>query len=389
MFYKELNSIPIFSEITNLEFYKPIPEDWYVVISDVVNSTQAIENGHYRDVNILGAAPIMAVLRELSIDDIPFVFGGDGVSLCIPESKLDLIKKVFSNTILLAKTDYNIELRAGIISVKELYKAGETLLVGKLKISEIYQQAVFFGGGLTTAEKWLKSGNPNVINLSAESHESVSYEGLECRWQPIKSSMDHTISMLIKPTSSNIEEQLKVYNEFIQFFEGLFIQPDNHPIHEKNMLMFGRFKELLSETRIRTQGLSIWGKVKYLFEIRLRMIIGLVMMNRGIATSSTAWGEYKSDVIANSDFRKFDEMIRLVVSCTKSQLVSVESWLQEKFLEKKLVYGIHVSDAALITCMVFQYNRNHIHFVDGNNGGYASAAIELKKRSKQLIDENP
>jgi len=267
MFYKELDSIPTFTEITHLELYKPIPDNWYVVISDVVNSTQAIEKGHYRDVNILGAAPIMAILRELSIDDIPFVFGGDGVSLCIPESKLDLIKRVFSNTILLAKTDYDLELRAGIIPVKDLYHAGETLLVGKLRISDIYQQAVFFGGGLTTAEKWLKTGNPNVIMLTAESHESVSYEGLECRWQPIKSSMDHTISMLIKPISSNTEEQLVVYNEFIQFFESLFIQPDNHPIHEKNMHMFGRFKELLSETRIRTQGLTIWGKVKYLFEI--------------------------------------------------------------------------------------------------------------------------
>jgi len=389
MFYKELDSIPTFTEITHLELYKPIPDNWYVVISDVVNSTQAIEKGHYRDVNILGAAPIMAILRELSIDDIPFVFGGDGVSLCIPESKLDLIKRVFSNTILLAKTDYDLELRAGIIPVKDLYHAGETLLVGKLRISDIYQQAVFFGGGLTTAEKWLKTGNPNVIMLTAESHESVSYEGLECRWQPIKSSMDHTISMLIKPISSNTEEQLVVYNEFIQFFESLFIQPDNHPIHEKNMQMFGRFKELLSETRIRTQGLTIWGKVKYLFEIRLRMLIGIIMMNRGIATSSTAWGEYKTDVIANSDFRKFDEMIRLVVSCTKNQLKSVESWLEQKYVERKLVYGIHVSDAALITCMVFQYNRNHIHFVDGNNGGYASAAIELKKRSRQLIEENP
>jgi len=119
------------------------------------------------------------------------------------------------------------------------------------------------------------------------------------------------------------------------------------------------------------------------------MLIGIIMMNRGIATSSTAWGEYKTDVIANSDFRKFDEMIRLVVSCTKNQLKSVESWLEQKYVERKLVYGIHVSDAALITCMVFQYNRNHIHFVDGNNGGYASAAIELKKRSRQLIEENP
>ncbi len=389
MFYKELETIPTFAEITNLEFYKPIPEDWYVIISDVVNSTQAIEKGHYRDVNILGAAPIMAILRELSLDEIPFVFGGDGVSLCIPESKLDLIKKVFSNTILLAKTDFKLELRAGIISVKDLSQAGETLLVGKLKISDFYQQAVFIGGGLTTAEKWLKTEHPNVNNLTAESHESVSYEGLECRWQPIKSSMDYTISMLIKPTSSKIEEQLKIYNEFIQFFESLFIQPDNHPINEKNMHMFSKFSELLSEMRIRTKGLSLWSKVKYIVEIRLRMLIGIIMMNRGIASNSTAWGEYKSDVIANSDFRKFDEMIRLVVSCTKSQLGSVESWLQKKFMEKELVYGIHVSDAALITCMVFQYNRNHIHFVDGNNGGYASAAIELKKRSKQLIDENP
>jgi len=49
-----------------------------------------------------------------------------------------------------------------------------------------------------------------------------------------------------------------------------------------------------------------------------------------------------------------------------------------------LAYGIHLADTAMITCMVFQYHRDHIHFVDGSGGGYVSAAKQLKKRLQSL-----
>jgi hypothetical protein len=34
----------------------------------------------------------------------------------------------------------------------------------------------------------------------------------------------------------------------------------------------------------------------------------------------------------------------------------------------------------MITCLVFQYEKEHVHFVDGADGGYANAARDLKER---------
>jgi hypothetical protein len=144
------------------------------------------------------------------------------------------------------------------------------------------------------------------------------------------------------------------------------------------------FNGLSAETKIRTFGQTTWQQLKYAFETKIRLWVGRYMMHKNITTESTAWGNYKSDLIANSDFRKFDETMRQVVTCSKDQLLQLENWLEDKFKQKKLVYGIHRSKEALITCMVFQYDKAHIHFVDGNNGGYTVAAQEMKKRLATL-----
>ena len=38
------------------------------------------------------------------------------------------------------------------------------------------------------------------------------------------------------------------------------------------------------------------------------------------------------------------------------------------------------SKEALMTCLVFDRQNQHVHFIDGGDGGYALAAKELKKR---------
>ena len=45
-------------------------------------------------------------------------------------------------------------------------------------------------------------------------------------------------------------------------------------------------------------------------------------------------------------------------------------------------YGLHAQASALMTCIVPSLARNdHIHFIDGADGGYARAAERLKAGS--------
>jgi hypothetical protein len=42
-------------------------------------------------------------------------------------------------------------------------------------------------------------------------------------------------------------------------------------------------------------------------------------------------------------------------------------------------YGLHRQDAAMMTCFTPAASRSdHVHFIDGARGGYASAATALK-----------
>lgn len=79
-----------------------------------------------------------------------------------------------------------------------------------------------------------------------------------------------------------------------------------------------------------------------------------------------------------------DGTLRQVIAGTRDQREQLEAYLQEQYEHGRLAFGLHASGAAMITCLVFQYEKEHVHFVDGAEGGYAHAARELKGRERAL-----
>ena len=86
----------------------------------------------------------------------------------------------------------------------------------------------------------------------------------------------------------------------------------------------------------------------------------------------------------NSDFRKFDGMLRMVMDGSETQYRDLREYLDGQHREGRLVYGMHRSREALLTRIVFSYDGNYVHFVDGSDGGYAIAARGLKAQLKSL-----
>ena len=88
----------------------------------------------------------------------------------------------------------------------------------------------------------------------------------------------------------------------------------------------------------------------------------------------------------HSDFRKFDDMLRMVIDCSSDQLSSMRDKLQVLREEHGVCYGIHESQAALMTCYTPSFSQGgHVHFIDGSNGGYAMAAKQLKAQIKESL----
>ena len=83
-FYARLTAFERFDDFVDFDAYAPVPDDWVVMISDVKGSTKAIEQGRYKDVNMVGAASITAILNVCGDIEVPYVFGGDGGTLVVP-----------------------------------------------------------------------------------------------------------------------------------------------------------------------------------------------------------------------------------------------------------------------------------------------------------------
>ena len=49
-----------------------------------------------------------------------------------------------------------------------------------------------------------------------------------------------------------------------------------------------------------------------------------------------------------------------------------------------MAWGLHVSDRAVMTCLVYERMGQQVHFVDGAGGGDTAAAGPFKKRVRAL-----
>jgi hypothetical protein len=55
-FYQALVPFDSFDDVMRRDRYRPLPDDWIIAVTDVSHSTEAIEQGRYREVNTAGAA---------------------------------------------------------------------------------------------------------------------------------------------------------------------------------------------------------------------------------------------------------------------------------------------------------------------------------------------
>ena len=112
--------------------------------------------------------------------------------------------------------------------------------------------------------------------------------------------------------------------------------------------------------------------------------IGQLSFKSGRKVGTFDGKQYLSEMATNSDTRKFDEMLRMVIDSTAGQRLALEKVLRARHERGEIAYGIHTSPQALMTCLVFNLHGNHIHFIDGADGGYALAAREMKKRMEKM-----
>ena len=115
-------------------------------------------------------------------------------------------------------------------------------------------------------------------------------------------------------------------------------------------------------------------------ELRVRIFIAWLFFLTNTSTSEINPDEYRAEVSSNTDFRKFDDGLKLTLDCDEPMAVKIEALLEKARKDKILHYGTFWQKEAMMTCIVPSTATNdHMHFVDGASGGYAQASIMLKK----------
>ncbi|XWK90064.1 MAG: DUF3095 domain-containing protein [Phormidium sp.] len=386
-FYSELPALADFLEITNSKNYVSVPADWQVIVTDIVGSTKAIESGRYKEVNLIGACSIVAILNIATDFEVPFVFGGDGASLLIPPSLLPQAKAALLATKILAKQEFQLDLRVGIVPVSVVNKNGYDIKIAKLKVSKNYQQAVFNSYGLTHATDLVKNPDYAVIYLVKE-HEyqpKADFSGLECRWQDVHSQHGEIVSILVLATSSEPKEVNCIYRQLLNKFSEIYgKETDFHPIPLANLKLTFDERKLMLETKVRSPVGNWLQQQWYLSKIKLENYLGAFFMNFKLKVSDMDWGEYKNLFLDSTDYKKFDDILRMVIAGNSEQRQQLTKYLETQYQQGELVYGLHNSDRAIVTCLVFERNGRQVHFVDGADGGYTLAAKAMKKRMQSL-----
>jgi hypothetical protein len=177
--------------------YRPVPNDWIIAVTDVSHSTEAIEQGRYREVNTAGAAVLAAVSNALPDLQFPFTFGGDGASFAAPGAYSTIIQDTLAKTAAWAEDVFGLTLRVAVIPIADIRAQHLDVLVARFAPSSNVTYAMFAGGGLAWAERELKQGSYTVPR--APMGVTADLTGLSCRFAPINTKHGVILSLIVVP----------------------------------------------------------------------------------------------------------------------------------------------------------------------------------------------
>lgn len=373
-FYKLLPSFSDFSQITDDRLFHAVPEDWTIFLTDVKGSTKAIEEGRYKDVNTVGAASIVCAQNAMCGLDFPYVFGGDGATMLVPPQHIEDVERELASLKNLSSGRFGLELRVGRVGMSEVRRLGGRVEVAKFELVSGKCIAVFRGGGLSLAEKKIKEERERY-EVAGKSDSSADLSGLSCRWQPIRNKNGMILSLLV---AARGEKQVETYQKIIQGLGRIFggaIEQAN-PLNLDALVYKSFARCFLDERRYQARTLS---------KEFLSRIFGIVICVLTFKFKIRLFDprHYIGAMKTHCDYRKFDDMLRMIVDCSDGQKREIETFFSEMHRRGEIFYGLHSSENALMTCYVHSIDDGqHIHFIDGGNGGYALAAKQLKEQLK-------
>ena len=367
--------IPVFRGFASLmepSLYSPLPDDWSIGVADIVESTKAIAQARYKAVNMAGASVIAAVTNALEGREFPFVFGGDGASFAVSPDDLASAREALAATATWVGEDLDLVMRVALVPVAAVRAQGLDVRVARFGPAANLSYAMFSGGGLGWAEAAMKRGEFAIPAAPPGAQPDLT--GLSCRFEEIPSVRGLILSVLVVPArDANPLAFRKLIEDIIALSER---SPDaGRPVPQEGPPLKWPPAGVEFEARAGRGGSLLKRRVLVL----ANTLFAYVVMRFGISVGGFVPKTYVQQVVENSDFRKYDDGLRMILDCTPELERALTQRLVQAASEGIARYGLHRQDAAMMTCFTPSALRSdHVHFIDGARGGYASAATALK-----------
>ncbi|AZQ43474.1 DUF3095 family protein [Nonlabens ponticola] len=380
-FYSSLKTkyAPIRKILRKPQNFTAVPHDWHVVVADVAQSTRAVQKGMHNEVNLAATGSVVTVINtvksQLRNHEIPYFFGGDGVTFLIPADVHARVMSALYNYKSHVKNNLKLNLRIGSIKVQKVYDERHLLRIAKAKINSYLTIPIVLGNGLKYAESLIKAEFKQE-SIFENNSPAIDLTGMECRWDEISPrDQKHKVVCLLV----NCEDQSKQAEIYADIMDIIFLLFGS--LERRQPINTNRLKLKATISKIKKEMIARIGKSKldYLLKHWLITYFGTFYF-----TYFKEGKEYLNKVSQLSDTIMFDGSLNTVMEGDAGQIEALTNYLDLLEREGKIVYGIHSTHASVMSCYVQDRKDNHIHFVDGTEGGYTSAAVIFKNKMAQV-----
>ena len=365
--------------LTDESCFSHIPKTWYVIVVDIENSTKAVNEGKHHQVNLTATGAIISVLNTIRKEkkniEIPYFFGGDGATFIVPQIILKSIIVILENYSLHIKRNTNLTLRVGYVPVNTLASEKHNLKIAKHQLTAQLTIPVVLGNSLKKAEEYIKKKfeEKNTINFK---ENLLNLEGMECRWKQIKPfhNKQKVICLLLDATTEI--NQREIYKNVLAKMDANFgAFKDRQPLEASILKLNYNISKIWKEMKVSLANKSL----TYLIKNWTSTLIGKFYLNL-----SEDGKQYLKQISQLSHTFMLDGMINTIFIADEDKIKPFIEYLDKLENDNKIIYGIHITHASVMSCYVLDRKTKHSHFVDGTEGGYTSAAKMLKRKLKNI-----